>query len=74
MTLRQYVYEVRLENAVALVLSGESFHAAARRSGLRYGARVRDHLEAHRVLPGDVELGGLLVDTRGAEAVAIHTG
>ena len=28
-TLRQYVHEVRLENAVGLVLAGESFHAAA---------------------------------------------
>jgi transcriptional regulator GlxA family with amidase domain len=48
-TLRQYVHDVRLENAVGLVLAGESFHAAARRSGLRDGARVRDHLSAHRV-------------------------
>lgn len=47
-TLREYVNEVRLENAVALVLAGESFHAAARRSGLRSGARVRDHLVARR--------------------------
>ncbi|AQA03251.1 AraC family transcriptional regulator [Mycobacterium sp. MS1601] len=46
-TLHQYVQEVRLENAVSLVLAGESFHAAARRSGLRDGARVRDHLSAH---------------------------
>lgn len=48
-TLRQYVHDVRLENAVGLVLAGESFHAAARRSGLRYGARVRDCLAAARV-------------------------
>ena len=48
-TLRQYVHDVRLENAVGLVLAGESFHAAARRSGLRYGARVRDCLAATRV-------------------------
>jgi transcriptional regulator GlxA family with amidase domain len=48
-TLRQYVHDVRLENAVGLVLAGESFHAAARRSGLRYGARVRDCLSAARV-------------------------
>ncbi|MBS1692875.1 MAG: AraC family transcriptional regulator [Actinobacteria bacterium] len=47
-TLRQYVHDVRLENAVGLVLAGESFHAAARRSGLRCGARVRDHLAARR--------------------------
>jgi len=47
-TLRQYVHEVRLENAVGLVLGGESFHAAARRSGLRDGALVRDYLSAHR--------------------------
>ncbi|ABM16593.1 MULTISPECIES: GlxA family transcriptional regulator [Mycolicibacterium] len=47
-TLREYVNEVRLENAVALVLAGESFHAAAQRSGLRSGARVRDHLIARR--------------------------
>lgn len=47
-TLRQYVHDVRLENAVGLVLAGESFHAAARRSGLRYGARVRDCLAAAR--------------------------
>lgn len=71
-TLRQYVYDVRLENAVGLVLAGESFHAAARRSGLRYGARVRDHLAAHRVLP--LRPAGLLVDTRGAEAVSVHAG
>ncbi|MDZ4268357.1 MAG: AraC family transcriptional regulator [Mycobacterium sp.] len=48
-TLHQYVHEVRLENAVALVLAGESFHAAARRSGLSSGARVRDHLAARSV-------------------------
>ncbi|MGB3351790.1 MAG: AraC family transcriptional regulator [Mycobacterium sp.] len=71
-TLRQYVYDVRLENAVGLVLAGESFHAAARRSGLRYGARVRDHLAAHRVPP--LRGTGLLVDTRGAEAVSVHAG
>ena len=47
-TLRQYVHEIRLESAVALVLAGESFHAAARRSGLRDGALVRDYLCAHR--------------------------
>ncbi|GAY16668.1 GlxA family transcriptional regulator [Mycobacterium sp. shizuoka-1] len=76
MTLRQYVYEVRLENAVGLMLAGESFHAAARRSGLRYGARVRDHLAAHRTLPPGRRSGptGLLVDTRGAEAVSVHAG
>lgn len=74
MTLRQYVYEVRLENAVALVLGGESFHAAARRSGLRYGARVRDHLAAHRVLPDGGRPTGLLVDTSGAEAVPVYAG
>lgn len=70
-TLRQYVHEVRLENAVGLVLGGESFHAAARRSGLRYGARVRDHLAAHRDLPLD-ERAPLPVDTRGAEPVPVH--
>lgn len=48
-TLRQYVHEVRLETAVGLVLGGESFHAAARRSGLRDGAMVRDYLSAHRL-------------------------
>ncbi len=48
-TLRQYVQEVRLENAVSLVLAGESFHAAARRSGLSSGARVRDHLAGRRI-------------------------
>ena len=48
-TLHQYVHEVRLENAVGLVLAGESFHAAARRSGLSSGARVRDHLAARSV-------------------------
>ncbi|WP_460358682.1 GlxA family transcriptional regulator [Mycobacterium sp. ZZG] len=47
-TLREYVDGIRLENAVGLVLAGESFHAAARRSGLRSGARVRDHLVARR--------------------------
>lgn len=72
-TLRQYVYEVRLENAVGLMLAGESFHAAASRSGLRYGARIRDHLEAHRDLPTR-GLSGLLVDSRGAEAVSVNAG
>lgn len=74
MTLRQYVHEVRLENAVGLVLAGESFHAAARRSGLRYCARVRDHLAAHRVLPDDAAVHGLLVDAGGAESVSVHPG
>ncbi|MCF6389871.1 DJ-1/PfpI family protein [Mycobacterium sp. MBM] len=73
-TLRQYVYEVRLENAVGLVLAGESFHAAARRSGLRYGARIRDHLQAHRVLPEPPRPAPLLVDPRGAKPVPVHTG
>ena len=73
-TLRQYVYEVRLENAVGLVLAGESFHAAARRSGLRYGASVRDHLEAHRTVPTGIGAAGLLIDSRGTEAVAVHAG
>ncbi len=73
-TLRQYVYEVRLENAVGLVLAGESFHAAAQRSGLRYGARVRDHLAAHRAPPGSARPARLLVDTCGAEAVSVHAG
>ncbi|MDG4667109.1 AraC family transcriptional regulator [Mycobacterium sp. 236(2023)] len=62
MTLRQYVHEIRLENAMTLVLSGESFRAAARRSGLHYGASVRDHLSR------------LLVDTRRAEPVSVHAG
>lgn len=71
-TLRQYVYEVRLENAVGLVLAGESFNAAARRSGLRYGARVRDYLTAHLgVSAGATDL---LIDSRGTEAVPIHAG
>ncbi|WP_099021517.1 GlxA family transcriptional regulator [Mycolicibacterium palauense] len=73
-TLRQYVYEVRLENAVGLVLGGESFHAAARRSGLRYGARVRDYLAAHRAVPNGVRQTGLLVDSGGAEPVSVHAG
>lgn len=73
-TLRQYVYEVRLENAVSLVLAGESFHAAAQRSGLRYGARIRDHLEAHRVLPAPTRPAPLLVDPGGAEAVPVYAG
>jgi transcriptional regulator GlxA family with amidase domain len=47
-TLRQYVHDVRLESAVGLVLGGESFHAAAKRCGLRDGALVRDHLCAQR--------------------------
>lgn len=73
-TLRQYVYEVRLENAVALVLAGESFHAAARRSGLRYGASVRDHLAAHRALPDPAEPQGLLIDSGGTKPVPVHAG
>lgn len=74
-TLRQYVYEVRLENAVGLVLAGESFTAAARRSGLRYGARVRDYLAAHRDPPAEPdESGGLLVDSRRAEATPVYAG
>jgi len=74
MTLRQYVHEVRLENAVGLVLAGESFHAAARRSGLRYGARIRDHLEAHRVVAEPIPNSPLLVDPGGAEAVTVYAG
>ena len=66
MTLRQYVHEVRMENAVALILAGESFRAAARRSGLHYGASVRTHLDARRTR--------LLADSRGAKAVSIHAG
>ena len=62
-TLRKYVHDVRLENAVGLVMAGESFHAAARRSGLHAGARVRDHLVSRSH-----------VDTRGAEATPVHTG
>lgn len=73
-TLRQYVYQVRLENAVGLVLAGESFHAAARRSGLRYGARVRDHLAAHQMPPDRTRATALLVDTRGAEAIPVYAG
>lgn len=66
MTLRQYVHAVRMENAVALILAGESFRAAARRSGLHYGASVRTHLDARRTR--------LLADSRGAKAVSIHAG
>lgn len=66
MTLRQYVHEVRMENAVALVLAGESFRAAARRSGLHYGASVRTHLDARRTR--------LLANSRSAETVSIHAG
>lgn len=66
MTLRQYVHEVRMENAVALILAGESFRAAARRSGLHYGASVRTHLDARRTR--------LLADSPGAKAVSIHAG
>ncbi|MDA2892087.1 DJ-1/PfpI family protein [Mycolicibacterium sp. BiH015] len=66
MTLRQYVHEVRMENAVALVLAGESFRAAARRSGLHYGASIRTHLDARRTR--------LLADSRGAETISIHAG
>jgi transcriptional regulator GlxA family with amidase domain len=43
-TLNEYVLAVRLEGAVGLVLAGESFHAAARRSGLRDAAQIRDFL------------------------------
>lgn len=66
MTLRQYVHEVRMENAVALVLAGESFRAAARRSGLHYGASVRDHLGMRRAR--------LLADSGGAEPISVHAG
>jgi transcriptional regulator GlxA family with amidase domain len=45
-TLKEYVQAVRLEGAVGLVLAGESFHAAARRSGLRDAAQIRDFLAA----------------------------
>ncbi len=74
MTLRQYVHEVRLENAVSLVLAGESFRAAARRSGLHYGASVRDYLAAHRARAQPSTRARLLADTCGAEAVSIHAG
>ncbi len=60
--------------AVGLVLAGESFNAAAQRSGLRYGARVRDHLAAHRGLPDAAGTSALLIDAGGAEAVSIQTG
>ena len=73
-TLRQYVHEVRLENAVRLVLAGESFHAASQRSGLRYGARVRDYLATHCAVPAGAPASELLVDTGGAEAVPVHPG
>lgn len=73
-TLRQYVYEIRLENAVSLVLAGESFHAAAERSGLRYGARIRDHLEAHRTVPDAVDPRPLLVDAGGEKAIPVYAG
>jgi transcriptional regulator GlxA family with amidase domain len=43
-TLKEYVRAVRLEAAVGLVLAGESFHAAARSSGLRDAAQIRDFL------------------------------
>lgn len=71
MTLRQYVHEIRLENAVSLVLAGESFHAAAQRSGLRYGARIRDHLEAHRM---PLQPRTLLVDPGGTKSVPVYAG
>jgi transcriptional regulator GlxA family with amidase domain len=45
-TLKEYVLAVRLEGAVGLVLAGESFHAAARRSGLRDAAQIRDFLQS----------------------------
>ncbi len=73
-TLRQYVYEVRLENAVSLILAGESFHAAAQRSGLRWGARVRDYLEVHCALPDSGPTSRLLIDPGGAETVPVHAG
>jgi transcriptional regulator GlxA family with amidase domain len=47
-SLRAYVRSVRLEAALALVLAGESFHAAASRTGLRSGAEVRDFLREDR--------------------------
>jgi transcriptional regulator GlxA family with amidase domain len=57
MSLRDYVQSVRLESAVGLVLSGESFHSAARRAGLRDGAQVRAFLAgegaAHCTISGD---------------------
>lgn len=45
-SLKEYVHAVRLEGAVGLVLSGESFHAAARRCGLRDGSEIREFLAA----------------------------
>jgi transcriptional regulator GlxA family with amidase domain len=45
-TLKDYVHAVRLEGAVGLVLAGESFHSAARRSGLRDAAQLRDYFLA----------------------------
>ncbi|MDY6997091.1 MAG: AraC family transcriptional regulator [Actinomycetota bacterium] len=74
MSLREYVYEVRLENAVGLVLAGESFHAAAQRSGLRWGARVRDYLTAHCALSAGAPESGLLVDPGGTEAASVQPG
>jgi transcriptional regulator GlxA family with amidase domain len=43
-TLKEYVLAVRMEGAVGLVLAGESFHAAARRCGLRDGSQLRELL------------------------------
>ncbi len=43
-TLKEYVVAVRMEGAVGLVLAGESFHAAARRCGMRDGLQLRELL------------------------------
>ena len=43
-SLKDCVHSVRLEAAAGLVLSGESFHAAARRCGLRDGSEIRASL------------------------------
>jgi transcriptional regulator GlxA family with amidase domain len=51
-SLREYVLSVRLETAVGLVLSGESFHSAARRAGLRDGSQVRDFLAGEGLAHG----------------------
>lgn len=43
-SLHDYVHAVRVESAIGLVLSGESYHAAARRCGLRDGSQIREFM------------------------------
>ncbi|UXA18029.1 GlxA family transcriptional regulator [Mycobacterium sp. SMC-4] len=74
LTLRQYVHAVRLENALGLVLAGESFHSAARRSGLRYGPQIRDHLASHNIPSARLPAARLLMDSGSTKPVSVRSG